>query len=534
MAHFDLLIRGATLLDGTGAPPRPDDLGVVGERIAAIGAIPGDATAARLIDARGRALCPGFIDVHSHSDVSLLLDPRGESKVHQGVTTEVIGNCGFSAFPLALPERRQQHLDLLASLGTGTIEPTWSDLEGYRAAFAQRGGTALNLAPQVGHGTLRIAVMGMERRPPTVEELERMQWLLAQALEQGAFGLASGLTYPPSGYADTEELIALSRVVARFGGHYATHARAETEGFGHVEEAVRIGRESGARVQFSHLALNVPARWGRHADLLRLFEHARERGVDIAYDVYPYAASSSCLTQYLPGWVQAGGPRAMAERLRDPGSRARARADVAAGWFGGIPWLWDRVVISRSGDPHDTASPGKTLQALAVEAGVPPEELVLRLCETRGNAVEVVLFYRTEEDVQAFLRHPLSTVGSDGLALPRDQGEARPHPRSFGAFPRVLGRYVRELGLLDLATAVHKMTGRAAERVGLRDRGRLAEGLAADLVLFDPARVADRATFAEPCQLPAGIDLVVVNGHVVIDGGRQTKARPGRVLRRGE
>jgi N-acyl-D-aspartate/D-glutamate deacylase len=345
--------------------------------------------------------------------------------------------------------------------------------------------------------------------------------------------LSTGLTHVPSAYGDTDEVVALAEVAARVGGHYATHARA---GYGWhfraVDEAVEIGRRSGARVEFSHVAINDPARWGQHDSVIERFERGRNDGVDIVYDVYPYAASSSSLTQYLPGWVQAGGTQAMVARLSDPATRERARTELAAGWFGGIPWLWERVVISRAGDVSDTTNAGQSLAALADQVSVPPEELVLRLCESRGNAVHVVLFYRTEDDMQAFLRHPLSVVGSDGSAIPFARGDEQPHPRNYGASVRVLGRYVRDLGVLDLATAVHKMTGRAAERMGIRDRGLLREGLAADLVLFDSENVADRATFEKPCQPPIGVSAVVVNGEIVVEHGRQTSARPGRVLRR--
>jgi N-acyl-D-amino-acid deacylase len=334
-------------------------------------------------------------------------------------------------------------------------------------------------------------------------------------------------------YAPTEELVALAGVVARHGGHYATHARVSVDApLEAIDEAAQIGRESGARVQFSHVAINDPARWGQHGEHLARFESHRAAGVDIAYDVYPYAASSSNLTQYLPAWVQEGGTDAMAARLADRATRERALADVEKGWYGGIPWLWDRVVVGI--DPIEPDNAGKSLQSLAAEHGIAPEELTLRLCETRGNAITVVLFYRTEEDMQAFLKHPLSTIGSDGLAYPLDQGDARPHPRSFGTHPRVLGRYVRELGTLPLADAVHTSTGRAAGRMGIQDRGLLREGLAADVVLFDPATVADRATFEDPAQRPVGIRHVIVNGAIVVQDGQQTSARPGRVLRRGD
>jgi N-acyl-D-aspartate/D-glutamate deacylase len=291
-----------------------------------------------------------------------------------------------------------------------------------------------------------------------------------------------------------------------------------------VEEAIAIGRGSGVRVQYSHVAIHHPERWGRAGDVRDVFRRGRADGVDVAFDVYPYDGSSSALTQYLPEWVLAGGIGALRARLADPEARRRAVSDTAAGWYGGIPWLWERVVVSQC---EDASVVGRTLAELSDE----PAELVLELCERYGNEVKVVLFSRTEEDMLAFLCDPLASVGSDGNAIALDQGADRPHPRDFGCFPRILGRYVRGRGALDLAEAVQKMTAARAERLDLRDRGRLAEGLAADLVAFDAAEVIDCATFVDPCRPPRGILYVAVGGELVVGGGAQTSARPGRVLR---
>jgi N-acyl-D-amino-acid deacylase len=484
-----------------------------------------------VVDARGFVLAPGFIDMHTHSDVSLLLDGRGQSKLHQGVTTEVIGNCSFSAFPIAR-ERRPLHRDHLARIGDDPIDPDWTDMDGYAQRLESQG-TALNVAPLVGHGTLRVAAMGIEDRPPTDAELATMERLAAVAIEQGAFGLSTGLTHVPSSYGSASEVEALARVVQRHGGIYATHARMRAGGSdAAVDEAIAVGRATGIAVQYSHLALNEPSTWGQAEAMLGRFERANASGVDIRFDVYPYDASSSSLTQYLPDWLQAGGTDAMRARLRDPAVRRRALADLRAGWYGGIPWRWERVLVTRTG-PGDEEAIGRTFQELGEAASRDPAELVLDLCERHGNEAEVVLFYRTEADMLHFLRHPLAMVGSDGSAIPFDQGGDRPHPRHFGTFPRILGRYVREGGQLTLEDAIHKMTAAVADRLGLHDRGRIAEGAVADLVLFDPARVIDRATFQDPCRSPVGIGYVIVAGTFVLDGGVETGARPGRVLRRG-
>jgi len=527
--HADLLFRGATVVDGTGAEPFVADVAVVGDRVVAVGPLP-DVTAARVVDLAGQVLCPGFIDIHTHSDVSLLLDPAGESKVRQGVTTEVTGNCGFSAFPFAR-ERLDLHADHLARIGDDPVPLTWHDLDGYAARLAADP-PALNVAPLVGHGTVRVAVMGVDQRRPTAAELDRMRELVAAALDQGAFGLSTGLTHIPSGYGDTAEVRELVRVVASRDALYATHARATAgPGFAEVEEAIETCVAAGARLQFSHAAINEPAKWGRASDVVDLFERAAAGGLDVWFDVYPYDASSSSLTQYLPPWTQAGGTEGMRRALADPAARERAERELAAGWMGGIPWFWDRVVISRSGPGREDVV-GLSIEEAAARAGVAPAAFTLDLCLEHGNAVQVVLFYRTEADMTAFLAHHRSVVGSDGSAVPLDQGGLKPHPRGFGTFPRILGRYTRDQGLLTLAGAVRKMTGAVADRLRLTDRGTVRAGAYADLVAFDPATVRDTATFTEPAQPPVGISHVVVNGTVVVDGGVQTAARPGRVLRR--
>lgn len=522
MTSFDLLIRGATVIDGTGAPGRPGDIGVAGDRIAAIGSVPAGVTAARVIDGSGRVLAPGFIDIHTHSDLYLVGSGLGESKLLQGVTTEVTGNCSFAPFPIER-SRLGLHADHLAR-ATARAELTWTDLAGY-AETLTAAGLGINVAPLAGHGTLRIAAMGVEQRPPAPGELARMRRDLSAALDQGAWGMSTGLTHVPSAYGEFEEVAALAAVLARRGALYATHCR-DTTG---IRESIALGRAAGVRVEHSHMAINDPDRWGTAGRELEQLEQARSEGVDILCDVYPYAASSSSLTQHLPPWVQAGGTQAMRDRLADPAVRDRALADMSRGWFSGIPFLWDRFMISDTPDGFGVA---QTIEALAAETNTDPYELTLRLCEEYGNDVQVVIFYRVEADVEAFVAHPLAVVGSDGNAVPMHQPTARAHPRSFGTFPRVLGRYVRERGTLSLEQAVHKMTGEPARRLGLPGRGTIAMGAAADLVLFDPATVADTAGFGTAPTPPAGIDLVVVNGTVMAEHGSVSARRPGRVLLR--
>ena len=525
---FDLVIRNGTLIDGTGTPSRRADVGVKDGKITAIGTIPTGVDSEREIDIPQMVLSPGFIDIHTHSDLTLIEDGLGESKLRQGVTTEVVGNCSFAAFPID-PSRLDLHADHLAR-ATAAVVPWWTDLDGYAEAL-EDSGLAINVAALAGHGTLRVAAMGVDQRPPTPDELDRMQRDLAAALDQGAFGMSTGLTHVPSAYGGFEEVVALARVLASRDALYATHSRGgKTSELGSVGEAIDLGRETGVRVEFSHMAINHPDRWGTGAELVSHLDDARNDGIDIFFDVYPYHASSSSLTQYLPPWVQAGGTEALRIRMSDPHERRRALVDMTEGWFGGIPWLWDRFMISQSPDGYGVAS---TLADLAESTNTDPYELTIQLCEKYGNELQVVLFYRTEEDMETFLAHPLAVVGSDGNAIAIDQPTARPHPRSFGTFPRVLGRYVRERQVIGLVEAIRKMTGEPARRLGLADRGVVREGAIADLVVFDPATIIDNAEFGEPATAPTGVDYVIVAGEVMVDPRGTSSQRPGRVLRWG-
>lgn len=526
----DLVVTGGLVIDGTGRPAAAADVALGSGRILWVGE--GDVPRGTpIIDARDRLVVPGFVDIHTHSDVSLLHDGRAESKILQGVTTEVTGNCSFSPFPID-PARQDLHRDHLARIGDDPITPTWTDLDGY-AVELERRGTAINVAPLLGHGTVRVAVLGVEDRPPTADELARMRALAEAAFRDGAFGFSTGLTHVPSAYGGADEIHALATVARRMGRVYTTHARATAGGaFSAIEEAIEVGRRTGVRVEFSHLAINEPHLWGHASEVLALFDAARDEGIDIAFDVYPYDASSSSLTQYLPPWVQEGGTEAMRARLLDPETRSRALVDLAAGWFGGIPWHWDRIVLSRTG-PGGESLIGRSIESIATDQRRPPAEVMLETCETYGNEAECVLFYRTEEDMLAFLAHPLGVVGSDGSAIPLDQGDDRPHPRHFGSFPRVFGRYVRERAVLTLEEAVAKTSALPASRIGLHDRGRLVAGAVADITVLDPATVLDRATFTDPCRSPVGVETVIVGGVPVVLDGLVTGSRPGRVLRAG-
>lgn len=525
-SECDVLLTGALVVDGTGAEPFAGQVGIRGDTIVVV-ARAGEATPPALstVDCAGLVLTPGFVDVHTHSDLSFLLDPVAGSKLWQGVTTEVVGNCGFSPFP-AVPQRQGLLAEFLRGLGTPLVPVDWCDFDGYAAAVRTRA-PVMNLAPLLGHGALRIAAAGTADVPTGPTLWGRMAATLAANLEQGAFGLSTGLTYVPSRFAPPEEVHALAEVVRRHDALYATHARATRTLLGTFDEAIEVGRRTGARVQYSHVALNDPGWWGRAGEVTARFDAAQRSGVDVRYDVYPYDASASSLTQYLPGWLQERGEDGLRELLADPARYGRARDELARGLFGTIPWDWHRVMISWA-----EGLEGERVADAAARLGVSPEELCLDLCARHGNRAQVVLFYRQESDVAEFLAHPLSIVGSDGSALPATV-PGRPHPRSFGAHARLLQRYVRERELLSLAEAVHKATLAPARRLGLRHRGRVATGARADLAALDLGALRETATWTQPCRLAEGVRHVWVNGVAVVAGGRLTGARPGRVLRHG-
>lgn len=522
-------LRGGLITDGTGATPFVGDVCIHGGKISAVvaGGAKGEPSG-EVLDCAGLMITPGFIDVHTHSDVSFLLDASSESKVLQGVTTEVIGNCGFSPFPVH-PRRRADLERFLCGLGFPRVDTSWVDFDGYASVLAECR-PVMNLAPLVGHGALRIAVLGNEDRPITSGELDGLMMSLRDSLRQGAFGLSTGLTYVPSRFAEAAEIHALARVLRQYDALYATHSRA-APGFGSFDEAIDVGRQTGVRVQFSHVALNDPQTWGRADDVIERFQTATEEGVDVRYDVYPYDASASSLTQYLPGWLQAQGEAGLRGLIGDCEVFRRAREELARGLFGSIPWDWGRVLVALAG-PGDEHLEGRTIAACAAERDITPEELCLELCARHGNLVQVVLFYRAESDVATFLAHPLGMVGSDGSAM-RVTAHGRPHPRSFGAHARVLQRYVREVGVLDLADAIYKCTLAAADRLGIADRGIIRSGACADVAVFDLGAIRETATWTKPCQLASGMRDVWINGEWVVREGKLTRARPGQVLRRG-
>jgi len=526
----ELVLSGARILDGTGAPPFEGFVGVDGDRIDRVGR-PGEEEppAPARIELGGRALAPGFVDAHNHSDLVPLVEPGMDSALRQGVTTLVVGNCGSSAFPRAgAPE-----LATLMGVAPEDLDLSWSSLTELVQRL-QSSRPAVNLATLVGHGALRMQVMGMERRAPRGDELAAMCRLLEDGMEAGAVGLSSGLVYAPGMYAETEELTELASVLSTYGGVYASHIRGEGERvFDAICEAMEIGRRAGAPVHVSHLKLEGARVRGRVDDLLGTIERARAEGVDVTADQYPYAAWASVMSSLLPPWAAA--PGELPAILADPVSRERLVLAVESGeegWQSSIDGVgWERIVI----ESHAGAGgvEGKSLAAIADERGEPPAYTCFRLLIADPDTT-IIGHAMSEEDVAAILAEEEVMVGSDATAMsPNGPLGAFPvHPRNYGTFPRVLGRYVRDERRLTLEAAVRKMTSLPADRFGLGGRGRIVEGAFADLVAFDPERVRDVATYQDPHRFPEGIELVVVNGRVAWTPDGQGESS-GRVLGRG-
>ncbi len=521
---LDLIIKNGTIIDGLTDHPVRADIGIAGERIVAVGDLQASRVGAT-IDASGRVVTPGFIDIHTHTGVRLLANPKGESKIRQGVTTELGGNCGDSEFP----RKKEPDAEERKSPGQPNSKPDWTDLEGYRTRLSRQG-IGLNHATLVGQGTVRDYVMGEEKRPPTPAELDRMKKIVAEAMEQGAFGLSSGLEYTPSGFADIQEMIALCRVAAGFGGFYATHIRSEdTRVIEAVAEAIAIAETAGLPLQLSHFKVCGTTNWWKMPMMFDLIERARERGLEVTADAYPYLAYSTGLSINFPQWARDGGDEAFVARLKSSETRRRMKPEVIEK-LEGTPW--ENIMLVGLESEENKPLIGRNIGQAAAAKGRDPYEFACDLLVQEGGNVSIIGFGMSEENTVRVLRHPQVMVASDGSAL-TPSGSLRsgiPHPRNYGTYPRFLGHYVREKKILTLPQAVKKITSMPAAKLGLDDRGIIREGAFADLVIFDADRILDRATYTEPEQYPVGIDYVVVNGRIVIDHDRHTGVLPGKFL----
>jgi N-acyl-D-amino-acid deacylase len=526
---FDLVITNAQIVDGSGGPPRTGSIAISGGKIAGVGEVSG--TAARTIDARGRTVAPGFIDLHSHSDMTLITDGNGESKIRQGVTTEVIGES-----------------DSVAPRKEVSARAPWTDFDGYYAAI-EKGGIAPNLLSYIGLGTVRAMVIGDDDRPASAAEIEAMQTMVSTMMDQGIFGVSTGLIYPPNAFATVDELSEVSKPAAAKGGLYASHLRYDglklRDGIG---EALTIGERAGIPVHIFHLKVTGQKNVGRMKEVIEMVEAARARGVRVTADQYPYVASSTSLTATIPPFALDGGTDKLVARLKDPKERARIRKEMEntnPAWESRYQsaGTWQNVQLAAIGRTRGAAeagsSPNRKYEGMRVaeaakQAGKDPFDFVFDLLVEERASIGCVYFIIDEGDLALAMKQPWVAIGSDGSSLATD-GPLRagvPHPRNFGTFPRVLGRYVRDMKVIPLEEAVRKMTSLPATILGLTDRGAIKDGMWADLVIFDPATVADKATFEDPFQYPVGIDTVLVNGAVVLDEGKHTNARPGKVLKR--
>ena len=525
----DLLIHGGTVVDGSGVPGYPAAIAVEGNALRIIRGDTTDMSAARSIDASGMVVSPGFIDLHSHSGLMILADPLHEPKVRQGVTTEIIGVDGLSYAPMP----SAQDLDALVQMNAGLdghpeIAYDWDDVTSYLARFD--GQVSVNIGLLVGNSALRICRLGWDDVPADARALADMRAMLREAMEQGALGISSGLDYPPGAYATTDELAALTAEAARHGGFYHTHVR---YGLGDryldpFREAIEIGRRGSGAVHVTHFyhRQTFP---GGPGPMLALIDDARAEGMDVTFDTYPYEWASTRLLIMIPPWVQEGGPAPTKQRLADEEIRDRIRTELAEqGTLLAGRRAWDDVRLGYFANPANLHWEGRTLGDLIEERSADPVDVLCDLLLSEDLRVNQVTPGPWEKTLPHFVAHPVGMFGTDSTFI-----GAKPSPRTYGSFPRVLGQFVRDEALLSLEEAVRKMTSAPAARLGLDDRGLIRDGYRADLVVFDPARVRSNATYEEPRRFPDGIEHVIVNGRLVVDSGRHTGATPGRTLRRG-
>ncbi|HUJ30227.1 MAG TPA: D-alanyl-D-alanine carboxypeptidase/D-alanyl-D-alanine-endopeptidase [Candidatus Acidoferrum sp.] len=529
---YDLIIRNGHVIDGTGNPWYAADVAIRGDRIAAIGDLRRE-HAAREIDASGRVVAPGFIDMLGQSEISLLLDNRSLSKLSQGITTEITGESATVA-----PQSDKTLAAMKPFLEAYKFKVDWTTLDGYFRRL-EKEGTPLNLGTYVGSGQLRAAVIGYDDRPPTAAELEQMKSLAADAMKEGALGVSSALVYPPNTYAKTDELIALAQVASKYGGLYATHIRSEgASEMQALDEAIRIGREASLPVEIFHLKVMGKSRWGNMKKVVAKIQAARDSGLDIAANMYPYIAGSTALASALPPWAADGGKQKLIARLKDPEIRARIKKDLATDHTDWENFYLDSggaagILIAGTHAPDLKIFEGKTLEEVARTWNKAPIDALMDFVLADPGRTDTIYFLASEDDLKFGLQQPWTSIGLDygEMSLDGPTHEAHGHPRAFGSVPRLLGRYVRDEHLLSLEAAIRKLTSLPAEREQLPDRGLLRPGEFADIVVFDPDTIIDRATYAEPDRVSEGVDFTIVNGQVEYDHGKLIGATAGRVLR---
>jgi N-acyl-D-aspartate/D-glutamate deacylase len=531
---LDLVIRGGRIVDGTGNPSFLGDLGIRNDRIVAMGHL-GDAAAKRVIDATGLTVAPGFIDIHNHSDYTLVADGNAQSMIRQGVTSMILGE-GGSAAPIGGKQQPRERRVLPQN-----APADWSDFSGYFARLL-RHGISTNVGSYVGSSQIWTYVRGERAGPPTSVELDEMRTLVRQAMEQGALGVASSLSGPPGSWIDTNTLVAMCEAAAPYGGSYSTHMRTEGRGvFESVAEAIEIGRRAHVPVDIIHLKIAEHTMWGQMPELAATIARARDEGILVQANVYPYRAGQNDLASIIPPWAHEGGPQALIERLKDPALRPRLEDEILHG-IPGSNWYdhytatggWDGMLLVSFSNPAYKKFEGMRMNQVIAAMGKPPLDALFELLEGNGGSVPTVYFHHSEEDMRFALKQPFVSIGSDGTAVTVEGplASGHPHPRYYGTFPRLLGRYVREEKVLTLEEAIRKMTSANAAKIGIFDRGILRPGMMADVSVFDAKSIIDTATYEKPHQYATGVTYVIVNGQIVLDHDRHTGARPGVILKR--
>lgn len=538
---FDLKITNGLIIDGSGKAAFSGDIGIVKDKIVAIGDLGGQASV-ETIDANGNMVAPGFIDMHTHSDLSFKYDRRANSKLHSGVTTEVIGNCGICVAPVR-EENRQLLIDYLGTRLIGSIpvnlELPWTSFKEYLTWFDDNP-PSINLAPLLGQGAVRIAVMGFAKGMPNAAELKDMQQITDTAMSEGALGLSSGLVYLPGEYSSKEEIAELCKMMIPYQGIYSTHMRTESDGImDAIDEALWIGGTAGVPVHISHLKLLSQNMLGKTDLVLERMAQAERSGIEVSYDTYPYTAGLTSLSACLPPWIFEGGVAKMIERLQDQSIRSRIRKEIAEGLPGWQNFVksaggWEKFFVSSVRSEENKHLEGKFITEIGEMQGKDPYDAAFDLLIAENGRVQMNYYAMLEEDVMTFLRQPRAMIGSDAMSLSTEGilSFGKPHPRAFGTPTRFLGRYVREKKILSFEEAVKKMTSLPAKRLGLKARGLIKEDYYADIVIFNPDTVQDKATYVDPKQYSQGIENVIVNGQVIVDHGLQKDVYAGKVLGR--
>ncbi len=526
MGKYDLIIDNGVIIDGTGSPPFKADIAIKGDKIVSIGDY-SKSDGETYIDASGLIVSPGFIDIHNHSDLSIFFQPTADNYIRQGVTSIVVGNCGFS--PAPYNDQNKEFIENFMKFIQSEFKITWESIGEYLDELNNLK-KSINVAVLIGHGTVRAAVVGLDNEKPTKRELDEMKRIIGEGMKNGAIGMSTGLIYIPGAFAETEEIIELAKTVSSYGGIYTSHIRNEGERLiDSILEAIRIGMEAGIPVEISHLKAAGKPNWGKVKTAIKLIKEYADRGFEVGADAYPYTASSTSLISLLPSWARAGDKDDIISRLRDPSIIDKIIDELEEkGVFEGRRVDWSDIVISFS--PNHSEIEGRSIKDLTNEWGLDPLSTVIRILLDDELSTGMIVHGMSEEDVEYVISNPYISIGSDGSI--KRHGFGKPHPRNYGAFPRVIRKYVRERKALTLADAIRKMTGLQATKLGFWDRGLIRPGFKADIVIFNYYTIYDKATFDDPHQYPSGIKYVIVNGELVIRNGEHTGAKPGELIKK--